>query len=87
MPLYAVAFADMSENELRIELITADDWLAAAKAHSHSLFTTPEQDEFLNTVAEAKTHAFDCDGYFDIIQLQVEFGYDVRRVEIPDLKV
>jgi hypothetical protein len=87
MPLYAVAFADMSENELRIELVTAGTWQEAAKGHSHSLFTTSEQDEYLNTVAEAKTHAFDCDGYFDIIQLQADFGYEIRQIEILDLKV
>jgi hypothetical protein len=81
MTTYAVAFMDFSSNELKIELIQAATWLEAAKIHSRTLFQSSEQDEYLTTVSDAKQHAFDCDGGFDIVEIQADFGYDIRVID------
>lgn len=59
-----------SENELRIEVIQAPDWLTAAKMHSHSCFNYDDLEESdVATIQDAKTHAFDMDYSFDIKEL------------------
>jgi hypothetical protein len=78
---FAVSFFCMSSNELHTELVHAETWKDAAVAHSKSLFKPYANDATgdiespvtdINTIAAAKTFAFDCDGGFDIIELDID---------------
>lgn len=76
---FAVSFFSLHSNELHTELLHAETWQEAAVAHSKSLFKPYKDDttgsmtpqEFGSTIAEAKTFAFDCDGGFDVIELDI----------------
>lgn len=73
MKRYAVAHTDSFENDLKIEIIEAEDWKSALSKHSKLLDENgnPDDNSWLpDNIEDAKQSAFDADFQFDVIELE-----------------
>lgn len=67
MKRYAVARIDWFDNDLTIEIVSANDWREALTKHSKSFFN----DEYPvpSNINAAKQACFDCDGMMEVVEL------------------
>jgi hypothetical protein len=69
MPKFAVAYTNLFDNELRIEVFDTVDWKVALK--SHTKISGDERDVFdgCKNIEDAREAAFNMDAQVDVVRL------------------
>jgi hypothetical protein len=64
MKRFAVGFISFFDNELKIQIVEADDWYSALTKAFPQDFNWPS-----SSLANAKTYAFDCDSMIEVTEI------------------
>lgn len=69
MKEFAVGYINWFDNDLIIEIIRAENWKKALFKHSRLQSDDWNQDDFGDTLEDAKSYAFNCDMMIEVTEI------------------